>query len=129
MRTWIAVTVFIALVVAFVPLPRPGTIGVYNSWSDTFWCTTHVSCVHEIGHMLDDRSGMISQTPAFLAVAENYTIVKVRTADGRPDGRELEELYASLFAGVDGHVERLRPPLIQFYNQDLADQLMATYSK
>lgn len=111
--------------VAFLPLPLPGTIGMYNSWSGLIWCTSELTCMHEVGHKLDDMSGWVSSTPEFQAKIRKYEFDSLLPDD--PLMNKQAELYAMLFSISHGDPERVMAEFRPFYNWILAQQLIQEY--
>ena len=109
-----------------LPVPRPHALGYYT-WNGTIWCTSRASCLHEVGHALDDRAGWISSELGFIAAMENYTIARTRRSDGRPDAEALRELYADIFAGAEGKAENMPEPFREFYDWPRAAELIEEY--
>lgn len=109
-----------------VPIPRPGDNGFYT-WNGTIWCTTRPTCIHEVGHALDDRAGWISNSPAFIAAMERYTTMRTRFANGEPDPVALKELYAYLYQGAKGEKRNMPIPFQKFYNWKLGHELMKEF--
>lgn len=132
---------------AIFPIPRAGAQGVYT-WGNMIWCTSHSSCMHEVGHMLDDRAGWISHSPKYIYAVELYMIVETANgSDGNwnpdrskpfgvfaifyhrsnPDYRLLQELYASMFGQADGQEQNMPEVFRPYYNWRLAPQLIRQY--
>lgn len=130
---------------ATLPLPRPGVKGYYFGFG-LIWCTDHKSCLHEVGHMLDDRAGWVSRSKQYIGAVELYEMVQaLRSPDpqtawktftvffyqNRPDGpdrRLLMELYATMFAEAGGKPQNMDESFRNFYNWQLADKLASQYA-
>lgn len=110
-----------------VPIPRPHMLGYYT-WNGTIWCTDHESCLHEVGHMLDDKAGWISASPEYLAVLEAYTPLDVRMPDGQPDRTALMEFYAQAFEFTGGMPDRMPVQFRDFYDWQKASVLIQEYA-
>lgn len=110
-----------------MPLPRPGDAGFYT-WNGTIWCTTRSSCIHEVGHALDDQAGWISGSTAFVHAVETNTNLRVRRGNGSPDATALKELYAQMLAGSGGRVENMPIPFRTFYDWDTARRMIEKYA-
>lgn len=133
---------------AVFPIPRPGYLGWYSPASRMIWCSDHSSCMHEVGHKLDDQAGWVSSSQAYIYQVEIYMIVSTSSAqDGsinpdksepfqvfalfydrsNPDREKLKELYATMFEKADGREENMPPAFRQFYNWPLATRWIQEY--
>lgn len=128
-----------------LPLPRPGVKGYYFGFG-LIWCTDRTSCLHEVGHLLDDRAGWISKSKQYIGAVELYeTVQALRSPNpdmawktftvffyqNRPDGPDrslLMELYATMFAAAGGKPENMEPSFRHFYNWQLAAELIRKYA-
>ena len=106
---------------AFIPLPFFNTLpdgrvvtGKYNAWSGLIWCTSELSCIHEVGHKLDDMAGWPSRSAEY------------KQAIG-PTVWNEEETYAEVFAFYGGKKENMPAHLAIFYNWELAEKLLEKY--
>lgn len=145
----VASLVFLAIsAFTLLPFPRPGVLGQYSPITKTRWCTTHDSCLHEIGHELDDRAGQVSRSKAYIDAIDVYMIVQTsHSPDGswdpnqskpfnifaifydrdHPDYRLLSELYATMFAQADGQEANIPAAFRPFYDWPLAERLTQPY--
>lgn len=84
-------------------------------------------CRHEIGHKMDDDMGWPSLTDEFAIATQAHVIVQTRPLEVPDDvafvislypDRDPREIYAAIYASVDGHIERLPAALQPFYSTD-----------
>jgi hypothetical protein len=122
--------------------PPPGTDGYYIAGH--ILCTNHASCVHEVGHKLDDEAGWISATPEYVGTVEWLMLTTSTAADnplafevftkffytphGHADQAQLRELYAEMFEAADGQRERVHGMFQHFYDWDRAAELLSVYA-
>lgn len=131
-RAWIYVLVI--LVFAFLPIPMPGTTGVYNSVSNLYWCSGTYACLHERAHQMDKTQGWISHTKEWSNALHLYVIVQSRNDAVDPFvivilssfldyhqkfyyvfNDQNAELYADIYALSNGKKEEMPDSLEQFY--------------
>lgn len=128
-----ACTLFIvvAFIAVILPLPGPGQYGAYNSVSGWVYCSTHDSCLHEIGHALDQQAGWVSDTAAFRQAVQ----VHILTAQDEFSIRIVEkllttsqvanrELYASMFAWSGGQRENMPDIFHEFYDWPVGECIL-----
>lgn len=112
-----------------VPIPVRGEHGAYNSWSRIAWCDNDHSCLHEIGHGLDQQAGWVSQSPEFAEAVRLYIVAGILGQEElpvymlamtytAPDGQEptKKELYANLYMLADGKAENMPEGLRKFFD-------------
>lgn len=84
-------------------------------------------CRHEIGHKMDDDLGMPSMTSEFSVAILAHVLVETRPMEVPDDvailvrlypDRDPREIYAAIYASVDGRIERLPASLQPFYSTD-----------
>lgn len=136
-----ALVALVALAYSALPFPRPGDSGYYT-WAGYIWCTDHASCVHEVGHMLDDRAGWVSQSAAFRNEIATYFMVSFMPSPEAPaefnvftqlanpnalSSSELKEFYANLLEDADGDPAEMAPGFRSYYNWSLAARLIREY--
>jgi len=92
--------------------------GAYYYDLNFYWCTSHSSCVHEIGHYLDDMGGMVSQSEDFIEATKELVEV-FPGEESNPYTNKTMELYAHIYEIADGNPLRLPSSLSQFYDWDL----------
>lgn len=142
MKSKLAIILFV-LSWVFLPFPMPGKEGNYNKVSGLIWCRTETTCIHEVGHKLDDEADWISHSKEFsLSVsafvwfeldADNEPhpfVYKIMTFPGvfrnTPSfwTDDNAELYASLFEWAEGKEENMPELLRPFYNWERAAELI-----
>jgi hypothetical protein len=64
--------IFLGIIYLMVPWPRSWAAGLYDPYSGWIWCTTQTTCIHEVGHKLDDEAGWISQSKEFGETVQKY---------------------------------------------------------
>lgn len=84
-------------------------------------------CRHEIGHKMDDDLGRPSLTSEFIIATQAYATAQLDllvVPDDLaifirvyPDKNPIE-LYAGIYAYVEGDISKLPPPLQKFYSND-----------
>ncbi len=140
----LAVIAAILLAFFMLPISPYGNKGFYNSVSNALYCNDAYSCRHEIGHRMDDDLGHPSRSGEFAHAIRLYLYVELHKepvsnfamgvlvylprmgygAERFPimtTGQE--ELYADMYAWVDGDIEELPERFREFYSRD------ATYSE
>lgn len=136
----ISIAIIIIMAIAFlpIPIPLPGYTGAYNSWSGLIWCSDRNSCLHEIGHKLDDSGGWISHDDDFEITVHRFMITEI--AGGNPNDLAMmlatypiqfgrEELYADIFLYSDDIKVNVPPEFRQFYNWELSEKLIEKHKK
>lgn len=132
------VSIIIIMALAFLPIPLPGWTGVYNSWSGLIWCNDHNSCLHEIGHKLDQSGGWVSHDIDFEITVHRFMITEI--ARGNPGDFAMksayypielgrEELYADIFLYSEGNEMNIPSEFRQFYDWELAKILIKKYKR
>ena len=76
--------VCVALLFLIVPIPLPGTSGVYNYVSNLYWCSDNVSCLHERAHQMDRNQGQISHSKEWSNALYLYVVVQSRNDEIDP---------------------------------------------
>lgn len=129
-KGFIALVVFILLVLAFLPIPGPMDGGAYNTWSGLYWCKGEKECIHERGHALDHKHGWPSVTPEYLQAVQIYVMSEMENGKPEPTARIIIntwckryrwgtnpnlELYAEIYAFAGGNIENIPPSLQEFY--------------
>lgn len=112
---------FALLYVTVVPARLPWVDGSYNRVSRTIWCRTEYACIHEVGHKIDHESGWISHTSEFLRAVQVYVPYTIESGFL---SRNLEEIYAELFARSEGVSENMPERLRPFYDWERAAELI-----
>jgi len=128
------IVLFVFLIVI---LPNQGRPGSYNRYSNLGYCTDTSTCLHEIGHAIDDKSGRISQSEDFkLAVAiylntadlsewrsarlYNQITYTLFTTKQNP----MAEVYAWFFAYSGGNLDNLPSIIRPFFDQSLVRECL-----
>lgn len=132
-----------------LPLPQKGLLGRYSHTTGWIWCTTRSSCIHEVGHKLDQRAGWISHSDDYIYAIEIYMLVQTgNSPDGSwdpelnepmhvfsaffnrstPNYVNLEELYASMLAEAGGKPDNMPPIFRPFYDWNAADRYVSQYA-
>lgn len=84
-------------------------------------------CRHEIGHKMDDDLGMPSLSTEFAIAIQAHVLVETRPLEVPDDAailiklypdRDPRELYAAIYASVDGDISKLPSSLQPFYSTD-----------
>lgn len=84
-------------------------------------------CRHEIGHKMDDDLGMPSLSTEFAIATQAHLIYEMSTLEMPDDtailirlypDRDPREIYAALYAGVEGDIEKLPSSLQPFYSKE-----------
>lgn len=133
---------FIIVVLAFLilPIPMPGTNGVYNSFSNLYWCSDHYSCLHEKAHQMDRNQKQISHSDEWSNALYLYVIVQTRNNEINPFVVAImssylnprhkfyyvfndpsAELYANIYALSNGNRSEMPESLAPFYLWDTND--------
>lgn len=136
------------LVLAFLslPIPPPGYQGGYNPISGLYSCSTRVSCIHEIGHKVDQESGWISHSKEFGFAVQVYVQVEyglTAIEPGHPSSlaRDLivfpgvytwngylsdtqTEIYAYILQKADGKEQGVPAAFRRFYHWDRIRELL-----
>lgn len=147
-RIFIIIVLVAVLVAVLIPIPSPEKKGAYNTISGLIWCTSELSCIHEVAHKLDDEAGWISHENEFsLAVAAfvwheiaNYDpphpfVYRIMRFPGvflnTPSvfTDDNAELYASIFEWSEGKKESMPEIFHRFYDFDRAQELMKRYER
>lgn len=120
----------VIIILAAIFLPLGNTHGVYNEYSDTAYCTDRLTCLHEIGHALDDKSGWISDSEEYRFALSMYLLdanydelyIQITYTLMTTKQEQMHEVYAWFFAYADGKIENIPPKLQPFYDQELVDK-------
>lgn len=115
-----------------IPLPLTGTKGIYNSWSGLYWCETPSTCIHEIGHRLDQEAGWVSSTEKFRTAMKIYIMVESRVPDTSrlfyfifdDEDFSAPEIYADIFQWSGGKRENTPEIFREFYDWERAKELL-----
>ncbi len=129
------------LTLSVLPISPYGNKGFYNFASNTLYCNDTYSCRHEIGHRMDDDLGHPSRSGDFAHAIQLYLYVELHK-EIVPDfamgilvyppmmshwnkrfpvlTSGQEELYADMYAWVDGEIEELPEIFREFYSRDTA---------
>jgi len=133
-----------------------GRTGFYTGGINLIHCEGQWACRHEIGHLIDNSMGDVSKTDDFSLAIKTYLFYKLNPnkpdvivdtilstsgifnydADFKPFHMEAfsspqQELYANIYAAVNGDISKLDPMLRQFYDdgrnyKPVFDELMRT---
>ena len=110
-------TILLILVLMFLPNPFDGvTTGAYYYDLNFYWCSHRSACIHEIGHLLDDRGGMVSQSDEFIK-AIDYAGEDIKACYLCVG--EVAEAYAVLYQRAEGQRENMPENIQRFYDWDL----------
>jgi len=118
MKKIFTILIVIAL---FAPVKTPWADGAYNKVSGFFWCSSELSCYHEIAHKTDDENGWISHSREFENAVELYAGYDIERG---VLNKNLEEIYARLFAQSGGVSENMPELLRPFYDWERAQELI-----
>ena len=86
-------------------------------------------CRHEIGHKMDDDLGMPSQSIEFNSAMQAHVLVEMSTLEVPDDtailislypDRDPREMYAAIYASVDGNIALLPKTLQSFYSKEVS---------
>lgn len=121
-----------------IPFAFPGQEGAYNPISKTFVCTNTNSCLHEIGHKIDQESGWPSHSYEFYHALYEFLRAEMRTENPSSLSDYLlkrtimpkpwfeffvddsKEAYAIIFADSNGHPENMPKIFREFYDWEMA---------
>ena len=142
---------FLLVTISFALLLTPFSFtsnGAYNSLTKTIWCKTRASCVHEVGHYLDQHYDYPSKEWRFSLAVRMYITDETRKSVSSPLAEyiiafqfqhhpgpnllmswPMGELYASIFAFTDGQRENMPAQLQEFYDWELAEKLLEKYKE
>ena len=86
---------------------------------DYIVCIDKQSCVHEIGHWLDQSLDYPSQTTEFKSEIDNNlpSIISNTTCIIKTEKCLYSEAYAKLYEAVEGNINKLPPNLKIFYKE------------
>ncbi len=84
MKKFAWIIAFALLLFALLPVPMPGTTGIYNSVSNLYWCSDHLSCLHERAHQMDRSQGWISHSKEWSDALYLYVLVQSQTDKADP---------------------------------------------
>jgi hypothetical protein len=117
---------FISLIILVSPFRKDGG---YNTFSKLVYCQQKWSCIHEIGHALDDKHGWISQSKEFSEALEVYILagsiigdeLSIRILQATytaPDGYQNTkmEIYAFLYQYSNGDSKNLPEIFRKFFD-------------
>lgn len=141
MKKIFATAIVVTLLVMVLPIsPYPfGNPSYYNYMTNSLLCVGAYECRHEIGHRMDAENGHPSRTYEFGHAIELYLYVELH--HDQPSKLSLsiltypplmvhraprfpitssgqEELYADMYAWVDGETDKLPEIFREFYSQD-----------
>jgi hypothetical protein len=85
--------------------------GYYNSITNRIHCTNRESCIHEIGHKIDDENGWISETFEWKYAVDWYR-VKVYYY---PEERDKFSNDIMFFPGTGWSEQKVSNPIIKSY--------------
>lgn len=136
----------LALAFLALPIPPSGYQGGYNPLSRQYLCSTRASCIHEIGHKLDQEGGWISHRKDFGFAVQVYVQVEYGAASlepGHPSSlaRNLivfpgvfswngylsdtqTEIYAYILQVADGSEAAMPATFRRFYNWKRIQELL-----
>ncbi len=117
MKWLVLLSAFIVLALIFLPIPLRGETGLYNIYSGLIYCQPS-SCVHEVGHKMDDLGGWVSGSDEFKKVVSDMGL----------DLWNEKETYAEIFELADGKEENMPEQLREFYDWELAEKLLEKYT-
>lgn len=129
---WIVSVVFLCV---FVPFPYPGKTGMYNTITMQYRCSDDYSCVHELGHFVDQKNGWVSHSEEWNKALEIYILVSTQDGKTTPLAHYIltsklqhhsalnrllndydSELYANLLAICHGRESEMPTGLRPFYD-------------
>lgn len=135
--------IFAIYTLSLVPIPRAGEPATFNPISHLVYCSDRPSCIHEIGHRVDEEMGWISQTPNFKAAVRIYLVVELAKPNRgalpvfvldsalsvpNSDSNTMMELYANILEWCDGQPEKLPKILRPFYDDGLVEKYVSDLS-
>lgn len=141
---FLAVLVFLLWLLS--PFPFLGESGTYNVITQTIWCSSHFSCLHEIGHKLDYGSGHVSNSENFQMVVSDYLnkenpsqldnlfIWYILNVPGFKERNIFfldpwSEVYASIFSFSNADIHNMPNELVGFYDWSVAKELVRIHQK
>ena len=121
--------------------------GAYNNITKTIYCNNYSSCVHEVGHKIDDANDYPSRTWQFSLAVRMYLNDELKSDSASQialdifkfqfqhhDGIRninmnypMGELYAEIFEMTEGKKELMPERLQRFYDWELAETLLKEY--
>lgn len=138
MKTKIAFILLVLLTLAFMPWH-----GSFYAGHGILFCNSASNCRHEIGHMMDDDLGDISKTPEFGTAIATYLYAQSKYFEldqvtdviqgtggiffynpeyqlfGKRFGHyPQQELYANIYAAMQGDYATIPESLQPLYSQD-----------
>lgn len=132
-------TAFIILAVFLLPVSPYGNKGYYNFATNTLYCNSARGCRHEIGHRMDAEAGHPGRSSEFSHSIQLYLYVELhkepvsdfamavltfppmmshRAPRFPISSSGQEELYADMYAWVDGDIEEIPEIFRTFYSRD-----------
>ncbi len=132
--------------------------GYYNSITNTIYCTDRESCIHEIGHKVDDENGWISETFEWKYAVDWYRVKIYYYPEERDEFSNqimffpgtgwsekkttnpfiksywtggwggLTELYAEILTWADGKPQNMPEMFREFYDWNRINELMTQYN-
>lgn len=105
----------LAFILLPIPLSFENVAGYTNYLTGIYWCTSHSSCMHELGHYLDMVNSWPSESDEYLIALLSYVTINKETIDNRiliALTKSPKERYATIFEIFDGD---LPPSLAEFY--------------
>lgn len=122
--------IFVLLFLLIVPpLGKPGA---YKTYSALAYCTDEITCLHEIGHMIDYASDWISQSNEFRLGLAMYLqkapydelYVQITYTLSTTKQNQLKEVYAWFFAYAGGDVDNIPEDVKPYFNREVAKSYM-----
>jgi hypothetical protein len=134
------------------------SVGFYNSTFNYIYCTDYETCLHEIGHQVDDENGWVSRTFEWKYAVDWYRVqIYYYPADRDALSNEImffpgigwsnrkshnpiinsfwtggwggyTELYAYVLSEADGEKENVPEMLRDFYNWNRIAELKEQYN-
>jgi len=138
-RTKFNLITLILLVIFMLPVSPYGNKGYYNFASNTLYCHNAYSCRHEIGHSMDAALDHPGRSYEFSHAIQLYLYVELhhetvsdfamailtyppmmshRVVRFPVSSSGQEELYADMYAWVDGDIDQLPEIFQEFYTND-----------
>lgn len=126
-------TLLIFLLILVVLSPNLGKPGSYNAYSGLAYCTSEITCYHEIGHAIDTGMNWVSQSNEFVVAISWYLInspahdplkLQILYTTETTKQNLLKEIYAWTFAYFKGDVESMPDYLQPFFDTTLSSKYM-----
>ena len=158
-KTIIVIVILIIIILILFGLSEysaRNSVGFYRSLTGTIYCSSRVSCIHEIGHKTDDEHGWISKSYDWQRAVDYYRVKIYYYPETRNKiSADIEffygvgwerfqgtnifstgfwdgwggytELYAYILELSDGKQENIPEELREFYDWDRINELMKIY--